>query len=557
MVASGTDPVRRLWRTVLASALLLPIVCGSALGQGPAAPKAGPARKQAAWAALNDEAMSLYREGKLVEAEPVLKRALAVAEKELGPNNPNVGRVLYELASLYFEQGKYPEAEPLYQRSLKVAEKALRPDSPTVAFILDGLGRLYTAQGKYGQAETSFKRALTITDKALAPDDPKVARILTGYSELLRKTQRVEAAEQMDARARKIRGPDADDSPTAASHDGGLAPDRLAEARAANDKGDYETAARLFRELAAEGNAFAQSVLGDWYMLGEGVPKDPVEGVGWYRKAADQGLAVAQINLGASYENGLGVSKDAAEAVRWYRKAAEQGDPRAQRYVGDMYAKGIGVPRDRKEAERWYGKAAAQGEARAEDLMRVPDSLREGTPKSMLSLGMRAVEVQDSIGLVRWVAGHPSTLMLGKEKVTSENAREVLDRLEGERKSLDAAMELMGSSPVAGNYSLGDPAKNKCKAFGDRPLDYPVRISVVQAKNAVELRGKGIAGCGVVVGNLVVMKDQECGGTTPGRLLAVAADSAIKDLTLYENVYDNAGNPGCLLGTLTRVEAPK
>ena len=57
---------------------------------------------------------------------------------------------------------------------------------------------------------------------------------------------------------------------------------------------------------------------------GQGVAKDEVEAVKWYRKAAEQNDADAQNNLGVCYANGQGVAKDEVEAVKWYRKAAEQ-----------------------------------------------------------------------------------------------------------------------------------------------------------------------------------------------------------------------------------------
>jgi TPR repeat protein len=67
---------------------------------------------------------------------------------------------------------------------------------------------------------------------------------------------------------------------------------------------------------------------------GQGVAKDEVEAVKWYRKAAEQNDAEAQYNLGLCYANGQGVAKDEAEAVKWYRKAAEQNDADAQYNLG-------------------------------------------------------------------------------------------------------------------------------------------------------------------------------------------------------------------------------
>ena len=45
------------------------------------------------------------------EAEPLFKRSLAIREKTLGPDHPDVGNSLNALAALYYEQGKYSEAE--------------------------------------------------------------------------------------------------------------------------------------------------------------------------------------------------------------------------------------------------------------------------------------------------------------------------------------------------------------------------------------------------------------------------------------------------------------
>src|SRR5215470_2049819 len=69
-------------------------------------------------------------------------------------------------------------------------------------------------------------------------------------------------------------------------------------------RGDYATAMRLWRSLADQGNADAQSRLGFLYQNGRGVPQNDAAAVSWYRKAADQGRAPAQVNLGLFYEEG-------------------------------------------------------------------------------------------------------------------------------------------------------------------------------------------------------------------------------------------------------------
>src|SRR4030095_10641771 len=63
------------------------------------------------------------------------------------------------------------------------------------------------------------------------------------------------------------------------------------------------------------------------YANGRGIGKDDGEAVQWYRKAADQGDATAQTNLGDMYRDGRCVPRDHATALRCFRKAAEQGNP--------------------------------------------------------------------------------------------------------------------------------------------------------------------------------------------------------------------------------------
>jgi hypothetical protein len=57
---------------------------------------------------------SLYRsQGRYADAEPLLKRSLAILETAFDPNNANVAVPLHSLALLYHAEGRYAEAEPV------------------------------------------------------------------------------------------------------------------------------------------------------------------------------------------------------------------------------------------------------------------------------------------------------------------------------------------------------------------------------------------------------------------------------------------------------------
>jgi len=126
---------------------------------------------------------------------------------------------------------------------------------------------------------------------------------------------------------------------------------------------------KMFTERKAKaekGDAIAQHLLGYYYLTGEGVAKDAVESIKWFRKAADQDYAPAQNLLGIAYKAPRGVAKDDVESVKWFRKAADQGHAQAQYNLGGCYANGEGVAKDMAEAVKWLRKAANQGHAPAQ-----------------------------------------------------------------------------------------------------------------------------------------------------------------------------------------------
>jgi TPR repeat protein len=141
------------------------------------------------------------------------------------------------------------------------------------------------------------------------------------------------------------------------------AADEIGDASAAYRRADYETALRLARPLAEQGNARAQELLGLMHDLGRGVTQDHAEAAQWYRKAAEQGLRVAQFNLGYLYGNGRGVIQDYREAAAWYRKSADQGHASAQNNLAILYFNGQGVAQDYAEAFRLYRLAAQKKNA--------------------------------------------------------------------------------------------------------------------------------------------------------------------------------------------------
>jgi tetratricopeptide (TPR) repeat protein len=58
-----------------------------------------------------------------VEAEALYRRALAINEKYFGPDHPNVATDLNNLAELLRDTNRLSEAEPLIRRALAIDQK--------------------------------------------------------------------------------------------------------------------------------------------------------------------------------------------------------------------------------------------------------------------------------------------------------------------------------------------------------------------------------------------------------------------------------------------------
>ncbi|GBF28409.1 hypothetical protein MnTg02_03473 [bacterium MnTg02] len=151
--------------------------------------------------ALNAQVAQLYMSRKNAEATPIAERALALAQRQFGPDHPHVGTTLNNLALLYEAQGRTAEAELLYKRSLNIREKALGPGHPHVGTTLNNLAALYKAQGRTAEAELLYKRSITFRQKTVVSDRPDVGTSLNNLVALPKRD--VEAQTKKKNLARK------------------------------------------------------------------------------------------------------------------------------------------------------------------------------------------------------------------------------------------------------------------------------------------------------------------------------------------------------------------
>jgi len=216
---------------------------------------------------LNNLGLSWTLAGDYAKAEPPLRRALAIREKTLGSNHPDVATSLSNLAAVLQDLGDYAGAELLLRNALRINEKALGLDDPSVAISLNNLAELLQEKGDYPDAGRLFFRAQEIAEKAAGSDGPLIAAILSNSAALLEVTGGYDGPKLLFQHVLSINerllGPDHPNVGTSLSN----------LASVLKDLGDYAKADLLFlRALAILRNALGPDhpmvalVLNNWAM---------------------------------------------------------------------------------------------------------------------------------------------------------------------------------------------------------------------------------------------------------------------------------------------------
>jgi tetratricopeptide (TPR) repeat protein/DNA-binding XRE family transcriptional regulator len=133
-------------------------------------------------------------QGKYAQAALCCQQALAMHEQAPEPDHAILAGCLADLACIYHKQGQYMQAEPLFQRALAIREQFEGPEHLHVAADLHNLGACYRDQGKYSRAEPLLRQALNIHQKALGMEHVLTATSLNALGKLyLEQGQNVQA----------------------------------------------------------------------------------------------------------------------------------------------------------------------------------------------------------------------------------------------------------------------------------------------------------------------------------------------------------------------------
>ncbi len=125
----------------------------------------------------------IYEQASFYEqAKQLLQQSLAISERSLGPEHPDVAQSVLYLGKIFHEQGKYMQAESLFKRALACQEQASGSQESQrldITPFITALAMFYIDQGKYEQAEPLCQQVVDILQQSLGSNDLQVAHSLT------------------------------------------------------------------------------------------------------------------------------------------------------------------------------------------------------------------------------------------------------------------------------------------------------------------------------------------------------------------------------------------
>lgn len=149
-----------------------------------------------------------YMRHDLRAAERDFRGTLAVDRKVLGPDHPDTGTAMNNLARALLEQRRYGEAARLLERAIKIGAQERGEENANMAFAYSNLAIVRRHTGSLREAETLFGQAIVIARKiqhrSLGPSLADLANLQcsTGRTSaglaLLDEAERVTAADYPD-----------------------------------------------------------------------------------------------------------------------------------------------------------------------------------------------------------------------------------------------------------------------------------------------------------------------------------------------------------------------
>ena len=160
-------------------------------------------------AALNGLGNALAKRGRAKEAAEAFRQAIAIWERLLGSNHPNLASSLMNLGSLLAAEHRYGEAEALMDRALAIDARNFSADHTRIAIDLNDEAGLLLDRKQWAEAERLLLRAASILEQSALlsngrPSNATLGEVWANLGEVYRRERRLEESRDYFERGIKI-----------------------------------------------------------------------------------------------------------------------------------------------------------------------------------------------------------------------------------------------------------------------------------------------------------------------------------------------------------------
>ena len=155
-------------------------------------------------ARLAADVLHLFSQRKYDEAAPLAERVLEIRLGVLGPQHRGVAEAEYNLGMVRVGQGRLEDAEAMLRRALAVFERTPEPPAALHAKVLSGLALVRAKLDHAEEAAKFSEAAAAVAEKALAPGAEELGDYYRQLADIYRRKRDVSKAEHNYLRAIEV-----------------------------------------------------------------------------------------------------------------------------------------------------------------------------------------------------------------------------------------------------------------------------------------------------------------------------------------------------------------
>jgi tetratricopeptide (TPR) repeat protein len=145
-------------------------------------------------------AMTLYSDGRFIEAEAYFHEAVQNLRRVLGEEHPYTLTSMANLALTYSNQGRWKEAEELKVRVMETSLRVLGKEHPYTLTSMANLASTYRNQGRWKEAEELEVRVIETSLRVLGEEHPDTLVSMGNLASTYRNQGRWKEAEELEVR---------------------------------------------------------------------------------------------------------------------------------------------------------------------------------------------------------------------------------------------------------------------------------------------------------------------------------------------------------------------